>query len=60
MMRKKGERREKIMDLETIQRKENEIRKDISKGYNEYKEFQGKKYTGMRIGGTCQWYYDRR
>jgi hypothetical protein len=29
-MGKKGERREEIMDLETIQRKENEIRK-ISK-----------------------------
>jgi hypothetical protein len=58
MMRKKGERREKIMDLETIQRKENEIRK-ISKGYNEYKEFEGRKYTGMKIGGIHQWYYDK-
>jgi hypothetical protein len=28
------------MGLETIHRKENEIRKDISKGYNEYKEFE--------------------
>src|ERR671923_574246 len=47
------------MGLETIHRKENEIRKDISKGYNEYKEFEGKKYTGMRVGGTHQWYYDK-
>jgi hypothetical protein len=47
------------MDLETIHRKGSEIRKDISKGYNEYKEFEGKKYTGMRVGGTHQWYYDR-
>ena len=46
------------MGLETIQRKENEQRKDISKGYNEYKEFEGKKYTSMRVGGTHQWYYD--
>jgi hypothetical protein len=47
------------MDLKTIQRKENEIRKHISNGYNEYKEFEGKKYTGMRVGGTHQWYYDK-
>ena len=31
-----------IMGLETIQRKENEIRKHISNGYNEYKDFEGK------------------
>ena len=47
------------MDLKTIQSKENKIRKDISNGYNEYKEFEGKKYTGMRVGGTHQWYYDK-
>jgi hypothetical protein len=48
-----------IMDLKTIQSKENKIRKDISNGYNEYKDFEGKKYTGMRVGGTHQWYYDK-
>ena len=47
------------MDLKTIQSKENKIRKDISNGYNEYKDFEGKKYTGMRVGGTHQWYYDK-
>ena len=47
------------MGPETIQRKENEIRKHISNGYNEYKDFEGKKYTGMRVGGTHQWYYDK-
>ena len=47
------------MGLETIHRKENVARKDISKGYNEYKDFEGKKYTGMRVGGTHQWYYDK-
>lgn len=53
----KGERT--IMGLETLQRKENIIRKDISKGYNEYKEFEGKKYTGMRVGGVHHWHYER-
>jgi hypothetical protein len=48
-----------IMGLETIHRKETVARKDISKGYNEYKDFEGKKYTGMRVGGTHQWYYDK-
>jgi hypothetical protein len=48
-----------IMDLKTIQSKENKIRKDISNGYNEYKDFEGKKYTGMKVGGTHQWYYDK-
>lgn len=48
-----------IMGLETIQRKENEIRKHISNSYNEYKDFEGKKYTGMRVGGIHQWYYDK-
>ena len=47
------------MDLKTIQSKENKIRKHISDSYNEYKDFEGKKYTGMRVGGTHQWYYDK-
>ncbi len=47
------------MGLETIQRKENEIGKHISNGYNEYKDFEGKKYTSMRVEGTHQWYYDK-
>ena len=47
------------MGLETIHGKGDELRKDISKGYNEYKEFEGRKYTGMRVGGTHEWYYDK-
>jgi hypothetical protein len=46
------------MGLETIQRENDKIRKDTPTGYNEYKEFQGRKYTGMRVGGTHHWYYD--
>jgi hypothetical protein len=56
LAQKKGEMT--IMGLGTIQRKEQEIKKDILKGYNEYKEFQGRKYTGMKVGGTHHWYYD--
>lgn len=27
--------------------------------YNEFKEFEGKKYTGMKIGRGHKWYYDK-
>jgi hypothetical protein len=37
----------------------NQIKKDISKTYNELKEFEGKKYTGMKVGGSHMWYYDK-
>jgi hypothetical protein len=46
------------MGQEAIQKKNNEIKKDISKSYNEYKEFEGKQYTGMKVGRSHKWYYD--
>lgn len=27
--------------------------------YDEFKEFEGKRYTGMRIGRSHKWYYDK-
>lgn len=48
-----------LMDIESIQRKSDEIRQNISRAYNQYKEFEGRKYTGMKVGGTHHWYYDR-
>ena len=58
---KERERREgKIsMGQETVQGKKSEIKKDISNAYNEYKEFEGKQYTGMKVGRSHKWYYDR-
>jgi hypothetical protein len=47
------------MQHETIERKKNETKKDISKTYNELKEFEGKQYTGMKVGGSHKWYYDK-
>ena len=47
------------MGQETIQKKQSGINKDISKAYNEYKEFEGKQYTGMKVGRSHKWYYDR-
>ncbi len=40
-----------------IQMKAN-LRSGISNGYNQYKEFEGRKYTGMRVGGGHRWYYN--
>src|SRR5918911_4315142 len=47
------------MGQETIQRKKNETKKDFSKTYNEFKEFEGKQYTGMKVGRSHKWYYDK-
>jgi hypothetical protein len=47
------------MGQEAVQRKNNEVKKDISKSYNEYKEFEGKQYTGMKVGRSHKWYYDK-
>src|SRR6266480_5296902 len=32
---------------------------DIAATYNEFKEFEGRKYTGMKIGRSHKWYYDQ-
>jgi hypothetical protein len=47
------------MRQESIQKKKNVIKKDISKSYNRFKEFEGKKYTGIKVGRTHKWYYDK-
>ncbi len=33
--------------------------KDIAESYNRYKLFEGKQYTGMKIGRSHTWYYDK-
>jgi hypothetical protein len=32
---------------------------DLSKSYNEYKNFEGQQYTGMKVGRSHKWYYDK-
>lgn len=32
---------------------------DIAAAYNEFKEHEGRRYTGMKIGRSHKWYYDR-
>ena len=47
------------MGQEIIQSKENKSRNNISNSYNKYKDFEGQKYTGMKVGGSHKWYYDK-
>jgi hypothetical protein len=47
------------MGQEIIQKEKNGIKKDISKTYEEYKKFEGKHYTGMKVGRSHKWYYDK-
>lgn len=35
------------------------VKKDLSKTYNEFKTFEGQQYTGMKVGRTHKWYYDK-
>ena len=35
------------------------LEQDSAKTYNQFKVFEGKKYTGMRVGGRHKWYYEK-
>src|SRR5688572_16936400 len=39
--------------------KSSEAGKDLAATYNEFKQFEGKKYTGMKVGGRHKWHYDQ-
>src|SRR5438874_699676 len=36
-----------------------QLGKDISATYNEFKEFEGHQYTGMKVGRSHKWFYDK-
>jgi len=42
-----------------IREKKKTPKKDIAATYNAYKEFEGHQYTGMKIGRSHKWYYDK-
>jgi hypothetical protein len=35
------------------------VEQDAAKTYNEFKVFEGRKYTGMKVGRRHKWYYDK-
>jgi len=47
-----------VMKQETIQRRKSGKKKVILNTYNEYKEFEGRKYTGMKVERIYYWYYE--
>jgi hypothetical protein len=47
------------MGQEIIQKEKSGTKKDISKTYEEYKKFEGRQYTGMKVGRSHKWYYDK-
>jgi hypothetical protein len=42
-----------------IKKKTKKAAGDIAASYNKHKLFQGKQYTGMAIGRSHKWYYDK-
>lgn len=39
--------------------KREESKKDLSASYNKFKKFEGKVYTGAKVGRGQKWYYDQ-
>jgi hypothetical protein len=37
----------------------NEVKSDPAVSYNDFKEHEGQRYTGMKIGRSHKWYYDQ-
>lgn len=35
------------------------LEEDLAKTYNEFKVFEGRKYTGMKVGGRHKWFYEK-
>ena len=42
-----------------IQKPLDDTPENISASYNKFKEFAGKQYTGMKVGRSHKWYYDK-
>jgi hypothetical protein len=47
------------MKTATQKAKATEPEKDLAATYNKFKEFEGRRYTGMKIGRSHKWYYDQ-
>ena len=41
------------------QRQPAALERDNAETYNRFKEFEGRRYTGMRVGRAHKWYYDQ-
>jgi hypothetical protein len=43
----------------SAKRSTNEARSDPAVSYDEFKEYEGQRYTGMKIGRSHKWHYDK-
>jgi hypothetical protein len=55
----KGEFSMKAVSRTEKKAKNEEARKGAAVTYNEFKEFEGKRYTGMKVGRSHKWQYDQ-
>jgi len=39
--------------------KKREPKSDLTASYDEFKQFEGQRYTGMKVGRSHKWYYDK-
>lgn len=44
---------------EALAEQQEEAKKDVAKSYNRFKDFEGQRYTGMKVGRSHKWYYDQ-
>jgi hypothetical protein len=45
--------------LSSAKRSTDERKSELGVSYNEFKEYEGQRYTGMKVGRSHKWYYDR-
>lgn len=43
----------------STKRRADEVKKDLAVSYNEFKEHEGQRYTGMKVGRSHKWFYDK-
>lgn len=55
---KKASTEKRKSDLASSAKKKTAVKKDLSRSYNEFKQFEGRQYTGMAIGRSHHWDYD--
>lgn len=51
-----GEKAERIKKMPALKK---EAKKELDTTYNEFKQFEGRQYTGMQIGRSHNWEYDQ-
>jgi len=47
------------MKQETLHWSKTERNKNSISSYDKFKEFEGRKYTGVKVGRSHKWYYDK-